>query len=215
MSRFSKAALGGCIVSALLVFLAGCSTHPNDDTIAKNVQSKVAVDPVTKDSAVIVTSKDGKVSLRGSVKDGATQQKLEQIAREEPGVTGVDDQVAVLQEPAAAPEQAANTPATASCSHGNTKTSAHRSACWHHAYRHCGSSFEFGQEPERADFSGYFGPARHGAWHHGNTQGIKRYGHSGYGEEERQDKGRGSIGPFAHKYYDSREELSHPDRHFG
>jgi hypothetical protein len=114
MSRFSKAALGGCIGSTLLVFLAGCSTHPNDDVIAKNVQSKVAVDPATKDAAVIVTSKDGKVSLRGSVKDGATQQKLEQIAREEPGVTGVDDQVAVLPEPAAAPEQAANTPATAS-----------------------------------------------------------------------------------------------------
>src|SRR5580765_593520 len=113
MSRFSKAALEGCIVSALLVFLAGCSAHPNDDVIAKNVQSKVAVDPATKDSAVIVTSKDGKVSLRGSVKDGATQQKLEQIAREEPGVTGVDDQVAVLPEPGAAPEQAANTPTTA------------------------------------------------------------------------------------------------------
>jgi hypothetical protein len=71
----------------------------------------VAVDPATKDSAVIVTSKDGKVLLRGSVKDGATQQRLEQIAHEEPGVTGVDDQVAVLSEPAAAPEQAANTPA--------------------------------------------------------------------------------------------------------
>ena len=113
MSAFSKGALKGCIVSALLVFGAGCSTHPNDDVIAKNVQGKVAVDPATKDSAVLVTSKDGKVSLRGSVKDGATQQRLEQIAREEPGVTGVDDQTAVLPEPAAAPEQAANTPTTA------------------------------------------------------------------------------------------------------
>ena len=112
MSTFSKEALKGSIVSALLVFGAGCSTHPNDEVIAKDVQSKVAVDPATKDSAVVVTSKDGKVSLRGSVKDGATQQRLEQIAREEPGVTGVDDQTAVLSEPAGAPERAANTPTT-------------------------------------------------------------------------------------------------------
>jgi hypothetical protein len=111
MSTFSKAALKSCIAGALLIFTAGCSTHPNDEAIAKNVQSKVAVDPATKDSAVIVSSKDGKVSLRGSVKDGATQQRLEQIAREEPGVTAVDDQVAVLSE--ATPEQAASTPTTA------------------------------------------------------------------------------------------------------
>jgi len=113
MSTFSKGTLKGCIVSALLVFGAGCSTHPNDDVIAKNVQSKVAADPATKDSAVLVTSKDGKVSLRGSVKDGATQLRRQQLAREESGVTGVDDQTAVLPEPAAAPEQAANTPTTA------------------------------------------------------------------------------------------------------
>jgi len=109
MSAFSKGALKGCVVIALLVFGAGCSTHPNDDVIAKNVQGKVAADPATKDSTVVVSSKDGKVSLKGSVKDGATQQRLEQIAREEPGVTGVDDQTAVLSEPATTPDQAATT----------------------------------------------------------------------------------------------------------
>jgi hypothetical protein len=89
----------------LLSFAAGCSKHANDDTIAQDVQNKVAADPVTKDSAVTVTAKDGKVTVRGTVKDQATQQKIEQIAHEEPGATGVDDETAVVAQPV--PEQAA------------------------------------------------------------------------------------------------------------
>jgi hypothetical protein len=100
----------GFFLTALLVFAAGCSKGANDDTIAKDVQSKVAVDPVTKDSAVFVSAKDGKVILRGTVKDTPTQQRLEQIAHDEPGAKDVDDETAVVPIAASAPEGTANTP---------------------------------------------------------------------------------------------------------
>jgi len=112
MAKFSKAAVATLLVSAMLGFTVGCSKHGNDDTIAQDIQSKVAADPVAKDSAVSVTAKDGKVTLRGTVKDTATQQRVDQIAREEPGASGVDDQTAVVPGPLPSSEQAANTPAT-------------------------------------------------------------------------------------------------------
>jgi hypothetical protein len=79
----------------------------SDDTITKDVETKVAADPDTKDSQVTVAAKEGKVTLTGKAKTPAAQKKVEQIAKEEPGVTAVDDQIAVE----AVPEQAAQ-PAT-------------------------------------------------------------------------------------------------------
>jgi hypothetical protein len=113
MARFLRNAVAILLVSTLLGVAVGCSKRPNGETVAKDIQSKVAADPVAKDSAVSVTAKDGKVTLKGTVKDPATQQRVEQIAREEPGTTGVDDETALLQEPVPAPEQAANMPAPA------------------------------------------------------------------------------------------------------
>jgi BON domain len=100
-------------VGTLSSFTVGCSKRASDDTIAKDVQDRVAADPVTKDSAVTVTAKDGKVVLRGTVKDPATQQRVEQIAHEEPGNTGVNDEMAVVSPAITAPEQAVNSPAMA------------------------------------------------------------------------------------------------------
>jgi BON domain len=97
-------------VSALLSFSVGCSKPANDDTIARDVQSKVTADPITEDSAVSVTAKDGKVTLRGTVKNQAAQKRVEQIAHEEPGATGVDDETAVMSPPVPTSGQAANTP---------------------------------------------------------------------------------------------------------
>jgi hypothetical protein len=109
---FLRAYVSILLVGALLGFAAGCSKKANDDTIAQNVQSKVTVDPATKDSAVSVTAKDGKVTLRGTVKDQAAQKRVEQIAQEEPGATGVNDETAVVSQASPA-DQAANMPAPA------------------------------------------------------------------------------------------------------
>jgi len=105
-------------IGAAIMFLVlgtSCSHRPSDETIAKDIQTKAAADPDTRDSQVSVAAKEGKVTLSGTVKTQVAQQKLEQIAREEPGANGVDDQTAVVSA-AAVPEPnpvaAASTPAS-------------------------------------------------------------------------------------------------------
>jgi BON domain len=105
MGKTPKEVLAALLVSTLLGFAVGCSKKVSDDTIAQDVQSKVAADPVTNDSAVTVTAKDGKVTLKGTVKNNDAQKRVEQIAHDEPGATGVDDETAVV--PGPLPEQAA------------------------------------------------------------------------------------------------------------
>jgi hypothetical protein len=102
--RIGSKFLSIVILIALLGLSIACSkAKPSDDTITKDVETKVAADPDTKDSQVTVAAKEGKVTLTGKAKTPVAQKKAEQIAKEEPGVTAVDDQIAV--EPA--PEQAA------------------------------------------------------------------------------------------------------------
>src|SRR5580692_847937 len=90
-----NSAISIVLLSVLMGFSVACSKHSNDETISKDIQTKVSADPDTKDSQVNVAAKDGKVTLTGNVSSPAAQQKLEQIAREEPGAVGVDDQTAV------------------------------------------------------------------------------------------------------------------------
>ena len=98
------------LASLLLSLTVGCSKGANDDALAKDLQSKLAADPVTQGSPITVTAKDGKVTLRGAAKDGVTQQRAEQIAHGEPGVKDVADETAVMPSTAgAATDQAANT----------------------------------------------------------------------------------------------------------
>ena len=96
MGTFSKGLRATLLISLLVGSVAGCSKHVDDATIAQDVQSKLAGDPATRDAAVSVSAKDGKVTLRGTVKDTATQQRMEQIARQEPGAAAVEDQTAVV-----------------------------------------------------------------------------------------------------------------------
>jgi hypothetical protein len=111
MSTFRQGTLTALLVGGMLAF-AGCGAKVSDDAIAKEVQDKVSSDPTTKDSPVNVTVKDGKVTLRGSVKDAATQQRMEEIAKSAPGATGVEDQTAVAG--ATGPDSAPSMPAEGS-----------------------------------------------------------------------------------------------------
>lgn len=83
------------LLSVVIGLSIACSHRPSDDTIAKDIQNKIATDAETNDSQVSVAAKDGKVTLSGKVKSPTAQQKVEQIAREEPGAAGVDDQTTV------------------------------------------------------------------------------------------------------------------------
>jgi hypothetical protein len=109
MQRIQRIAIAFSLCMVLGLSL-GCSKRPNDDTIAKEIQSKLASDPATRDSDVAVSSKDGKVTLTGKASTADSQQRAEQIARDEPGVTGVDDQTS-LQSAAMAPAAPMEAPA--------------------------------------------------------------------------------------------------------
>jgi len=104
--RIHKLPISIAPLTALLGLSFTCSKKPSDDTIAKDIQNKIAADPDTKDSQVNVAAKDAKVTMTGQVKTPAAQQKIEQIAREEPGAAGVDDQTAVQPDASAAPAPA-------------------------------------------------------------------------------------------------------------
>jgi hypothetical protein len=108
MLNLAKPAISIVLMSALIGLPTACSHGPSDETIAKDIQSKAAADPDTRGSQVTVAAKDGKVTLSGQATNPAAQQKFEQIARQEPGVTGVDDQstVAAAGAPAENPAQA-------------------------------------------------------------------------------------------------------------
>jgi hypothetical protein len=121
MNKFRKGLLAALVAGGILV-IAGCGAKVSDDVIAKDVQDKVSMDPATKDSPVNVTVKDGKVTLRGTVKDAATQQRMEEIAKSTPGATGVEDQTAVAG--ATGPDSAPNPPAGGSSAGSSSSSSA-------------------------------------------------------------------------------------------
>jgi len=104
MRNLHNPAISIVLLSVLMGLSIACSKRPSDETIAKGIQDKVATDPDTKDSQVNVTAKQGKVTLNGKVKTPKAQQRVEQIAREEPGAAGLDDQTTVEPESTPAPE---------------------------------------------------------------------------------------------------------------
>jgi len=101
------------LLLAFMGFTAACSKRPNDDTVAKDIQDKVAADPQTRDSQVTVAAKEGKVTLSGTVSTPAAQEKIEQFAHEEPGVSDVIDRTTVNSAAMAPASQTAETPAPA------------------------------------------------------------------------------------------------------
>lgn len=94
------------ILTTAIGLSTACSKHSaSDDAVAKDIQSKVAADPDTKDSNVTVDATDGKVKLTGTVKSSSAQQKVEEIAKAEPGNVSVDDETTI--QPATAATAAA------------------------------------------------------------------------------------------------------------
>ena len=58
--RIHKLSISIALLTALLGLSIACSKKPSDDTIAKDIQNKIAADPDTKDSQVNVAAKDAK-----------------------------------------------------------------------------------------------------------------------------------------------------------
>jgi hypothetical protein len=83
-----------CLLMIVCLFSA-CSKKVDDERITRNIETKSSADEVTRDSHIAVSSDHGKVTLTGKVTSPAAQQQLQSFVREEPGVTGVDDQTSV------------------------------------------------------------------------------------------------------------------------
>ena len=101
MHNLCTSAISALVLGALMGLSVACSHRTGDDAIAKDIQNKLATDPETNDAQVNVAVKDGKVTLSGKVGTPAARQKVEQIAREEPEIAGVDDQTTIEPEAAA------------------------------------------------------------------------------------------------------------------
>lgn len=82
----------------VLGLTVACTRRPSDDDMAKDIQTKVAADPDTKDSNVTVAVKEKKVTVTGKVPTPAARAQVEKIAHDEPGVADVDDQTTVAPE---------------------------------------------------------------------------------------------------------------------
>lgn len=93
------------LICALIGAGIACSNRPSDETIVKDIQKKIAADPETKDAPVTVAAKAGNVTLSGKVQAPAVQQRLEQLARQEPGTAKVDD-LTTVEAPPPAPQVA-------------------------------------------------------------------------------------------------------------
>jgi len=104
MRNICNSAISLLLTTVFAGFPLGCRHGGSDEAIAKDIQARISADPETKDAQVNVSAKDGKITLSGSVKSQAAQQKVEQITREEPGTRAVDDQTLILSDATQASE---------------------------------------------------------------------------------------------------------------
>lgn len=88
-------------IAVLAVALAaGCSRKPDDAALVTNIKSQMFSDAQLKDASLQVTSQNGEVTLSGSVPSDAAHLEAYKIANHTPGVTKVNDQIAVEEAPA-------------------------------------------------------------------------------------------------------------------
>ena len=95
MRKSHNTGIAIALLSVLVWSSIACSRHRTDDQIAKDIGDKASADGDTRNSPVQVEAKDGKVTLTGKVRTKQAQKRLEQIARDESGNTGIDDQTAI------------------------------------------------------------------------------------------------------------------------
>jgi hyperosmotically inducible protein len=94
------------VICLLLMGVGGCKKKPDDAALTTSVQAKVsALDP-----GITVETKDGVVTLAGTVASESSISQAEQAAKEVEGVKSVTNSLTLA--PVAAPEPAPDTAAT-------------------------------------------------------------------------------------------------------
>jgi BON domain len=91
------------IPAMTLLLIMGCAKKANDTQLANNIKAQLFSDPQTKDAGVQVAVKDGVATLTGTAPSDAAHLEAYKIATNTPGVSKVDDQIAVQ-----APQQTAD-----------------------------------------------------------------------------------------------------------
>jgi hypothetical protein len=84
----------------LVIMLAGgCARKPDDTALVTNIKSQMFSDPQLKDASLIVSSREGEVTLSGTVPTDAARYDAYKIATQTSGVSKVNDQMVVQQAP--------------------------------------------------------------------------------------------------------------------
>jgi hypothetical protein len=91
------------VVVLASILAAGCSRKVDDATLATQIKSQMFSDPQLNAANLEVTSKDGQVTLAGTVPNDAARYKAYKIANETAGVTKVNDQMTVAPPPMLGP----------------------------------------------------------------------------------------------------------------
>ncbi len=86
------------LTAATALAVTGCAAKQeivlrDDVAITKDVQDRLGADPVAKESKIGVETKAGVVHLSGAVATDTERASAEKIARDTPGVRGVDNNV--------------------------------------------------------------------------------------------------------------------------
>jgi osmotically-inducible protein OsmY len=84
---------------ALFAGVTACNRGPEDSTITANVKAKLAADPATPATAINVDTKDGVVTLTGTVASAAAKTKAEADAKAVEGVKSVANNLTVSAPP--------------------------------------------------------------------------------------------------------------------
>ena len=96
-----------CVLSLAIlaiVLAAGCARKPDDTALVTNIKSQMFSDAQLKDASLQVTSKDGQVTLSGSVPSDAARYEAYKIATQTPACSKVNDQMTVQQAQLPMPE---------------------------------------------------------------------------------------------------------------
>jgi len=95
----------------MLSFAVACN-RPSDEAITTEIKAKMFSEPLLRTSSISITSKDGIITLTGSVPDDAARLAAEQIASKTAGVKQVIDSTTVIPPAPVAVSASAPTPTT-------------------------------------------------------------------------------------------------------
>ena len=102
------------VVIFLAILAAGCTKKMDDATLATQIKSQMFSEPQLNGTSLEVTSKDGQVTLAGTVPNDTARYKAYKIANETAGVAKVNDQMTVAPATALEPNLPESNPGSSS-----------------------------------------------------------------------------------------------------